>query len=239
MSKLIILEIQKIKGNFVLKLFVEWIILLALSLGFVALIYYSADFISQMPTPGLSEETLPEIMNFKDTEQIKILSGAIVSGIFIIYGSINYARFVVKDFAKNTLMQFYSYPVSRVKLMYAKIGLAALITITSMVIIRIIVNLVMLALIPELQYSGIEWLEIVTSALALALMAHIAMVVGIWRKSSIATVVTGFFLASFTQGNLGTITMYEYQFLPYIFALIGVGLAYFFVSKQKQYEFFN
>ncbi len=95
MSKLIILEIQKIKGNFVLKLFVEWIILLALSLGFVALIYYSADFISQMPTPGLSEETLPEIMNFKDTEQIKILSGAIVSGIFIIYGSINYARFVV------------------------------------------------------------------------------------------------------------------------------------------------
>ncbi|WZU01934.1 hypothetical protein MGH68_02205 [Erysipelothrix sp. D19-032] len=74
MSKLIILEIQKIKGNFVLKLFVEWIILLALSLGFVALIYYSADFISQMPTPGLSEETLPEIMNFKDTEQIKILS---------------------------------------------------------------------------------------------------------------------------------------------------------------------
>ncbi|WZU01935.1 hypothetical protein MGH68_02210 [Erysipelothrix sp. D19-032] len=123
--------------------------------------------------------------------------------------------------------------------MYAKIGLVALITITSMVIIRIIVNLVMSALIPELQYSGIEWLEIVTSALALALMAHIAMVVGIWRKSSIATVVTGFFLASFTQGNLGTITMYEYQFLPYIFALIGVGLAYFFVSKQKQYEFFN
>ncbi|QIK70799.1 hypothetical protein G7062_11060 [Erysipelothrix sp. HDW6C] len=239
MLKLMTLELKKKKSNPMIKLALNWLLVTGLCLGMVILIYNTDDLLSVLPSPGLSESMIQDTLQFQSFVGIKTISDAIIALAFIIYAGVNYGRFVVNDFASSRMELMYTYPVSRVKIMYAKIGVAAIVTCVSMILTKGVIYGFLAITVPSAHFTLINVLEIFTSAIAVTFMGQIAMAVGIWRKSVITTVVTAFLLAVFTQGNIGSVALYDFPIIPYIFAVIGVIVSYLFVARQKHYEFFN
>lgn len=163
---------------------------------------------------------------------------------FIIYAAVNYAKYVVKGIKTKELQEMFLYPISRTKILYSKVLLGFLFTIIGYIIVKV----ALLVIFGVLGHSELltVWtlIQTVADAAVIGLLGLVGMLIGIWRKSTITTIVSGIIAGAILFGqtsiNFTTHTMFtlaSVPFLLYVLALV-VGVATFYtLNKLKDQDF--
>lgn len=229
MQKLIKLEIKKHKviGYWKAVLIINvFITALTCSIGFIEPIVGESDF----------GGSVFDLMTF---------NSILTSAIFIVFSAVVLARIVIEEYRNKTIQLLFTYPISRKKLMQAKLILVFSVTVISVVFSSITQYLALSVLNPWLNLSSeiitpVAMLEalpkIILSALAVAGIGLIPLFFGMLNKSTITTIICGVVMASILNSNAGG-DSYLLQFavvqLLLSFAGIVIGILSYYKIDQK------
>lgn len=215
MRKLVCLELKRnnMKGYAVAS---------CISCAVLLMFIYFVSYVAQVES-GVHE------MQFQNYTNIFRFTGTISLIIFSIMSAVMYAHFVIEEYSGKKAALLFSYPVSRKKILLAKLLLVFAFTSLSMLICTVIPYLVFgltesVAPIVAQDTMTAELLTDTIKILAVAVFAVggigiAAMRVGFIKKSVPATLITAFLL-SVTYGNAALST----NTLLSGFAMSGVGL---------------
>ena len=135
-----------------------------------------------------------------------VLVDVLIKGIFMIWQSVLISSVIVDEFKTKTMMQLYTYPVKKSAIIGSKIMLIVMImTVFSLVTQAIQHGLFSGAslVLPSLEYSlGLQdIIEVVLTTPLAVMLGMIPLTVGLWMKSTLAPVVTSFFMIAVLGGG--------------------------------------
>ncbi|WP_214627837.1 ABC transporter permease [Paenibacillus agaridevorans] len=219
MLNLIKLELRKghLKGY-------AWGSLLAYGIiaGFLALIYFTEGPISEEPIFA----SYPDML-----EMIDVL----VRATFIIYGAALLSKLVISEFRDKTMGLLFAYPVSRKKLMYAKLSIVFIWTFTNVVIANVLVDTIFLIINENMGYVDDQWsnsllyehgLTILMQAIGAAGISLLPLLFGMRKKSVVATIVSAVLIVMLVASNNMGFTLSSIIAIPLSLSAIGVLLAF-------------
>jgi ABC-type transport system involved in multi-copper enzyme maturation permease subunit len=168
-----------------------------------------------------------------DTYEMALSSvGSYVRITFIIFSSVLMARMVIDEYRNKTITVLFTYPIQRKKLLVAKLLLVSLLTFFVVLISNLLVAALFLimdayhhylpqALTTEMILS--EAARIVIFAVGFTGLSLFPFIVGMFRKSVPATIITSFVVSiGFSGANLG-----NHWISGSVIALVILGLGCF------------
>ncbi|MDO7906269.1 ABC transporter permease [Paenibacillus sp. JX-17] len=219
MLHLIKLELKKGK----LKGFM-WGPLLAYAIiaGFMALLYFVDGDNPADPPFHTLEEMLQAVDLF-------------VRATFVIYAGAFIARLIISEFRDKTMALLFAYPVSRQKLISAKLLLVLVWTFTNVLIANLLIDALFIAInssvghvqetfTSDLLYS--QGLYVLLQAAGAAGMSLLPLVVGLRRKSVTATLVSSIFIVMVVCSNNGGFSLSSIIAVPLSLGALGILVTY-------------
>lgn len=191
-------------------------------------------------------ETGEREMQFQDYTNIFLITGVVGVMIFSTMSAIMYSRFVINEYSGKRVALLFSYPVSRKKILLAKlllvfgfISVAMSIGITVPYIIFSITELVSPIVVQDDMELGlvINMIRVLkTAVLAVGAIGLIAMRIGFIKKSVPTTIVMSFILASIV-GNVMVVTLGNSILSIVIIAvsLISAGIVIVELTQKIKY----
>ncbi|RJE87527.1 ABC transporter permease [Paenibacillus sp. 1011MAR3C5] len=175
-------------------------------LGFLLLIY-----MVEGPT---QEEPI-----FQSNADMLSLIDTLIRATFIIYASVLLSKLVIGEFQNKTMALLFAYPVSRKKLLTAKLSMVFVWTLANVIIANFVIGTIFLtinanlAYVPDTITSELlinHGTSIITNAIAAAGMSLLPLTIGMRKKSVPSTIVTAVLLVMLVCSNnmgfsLGTI----------------------------------
>lgn len=241
MLKLIRLELYKNGKSHIWRAFLSLIIVAIACTSFCALILYDSanDMTGKLLDTASSALGSIDLAELHDAVAIVHESNYIttsliqlVSIFFVIFAGANYASYVVADFKNRQIEQMYIYPVPRGKVLLAKILTASMLTFLGAALASLL-NIIAMRLITDITVSGSFILQAILASLTIPLLGLFGMLVGLWRKSVVATIVTSIILVTVTSGNFGTFSLSNFPVIGYTLALIGLIATIVLIKKLK------
>ncbi|GAA0180113.1 ABC transporter permease [Clostridium sediminicola] len=218
MLNLIKLELKKfkIKGNIFAALICNVSIL-----GLLCLIFFV--------------ERAERATTFNNYEALFGILGSIVNATFIIFAGVLISKFVIEEYKNKTIYLLFNYPISRKKLIIAKLIIISVFTFSFIVIsnllvfscfylIQIVTHTTLEELTFKLFLSGFT--GVITSALANSMICLIPLYFGLRKKSTPVTIISSFLVASFLNSNNGGFTLSSIIAIPIAFMVIGIIIVY-------------
>lgn len=221
MLKLIKLEIKK--SNFK-KHILSYIITMLCIIGFCGLIGSLADD---------GERT------FNTAKDIMVAGNLFIRITFTIFAGVLLGGMVIGEYKNSTINLMFTYPISRKKIMSAKLIIVFVFTFVAIVVGNILYFMAMSGInmvthmIPEpitistlfLQFPSIFFSALVTSGLSL-----ISLYFGMRKKSVTTTVVASVVLGFLLNGQFGDTSesmasLYSIAVVPIILCICGIGIA--------------
>lgn len=158
-----------------------------------------------------------------------------VRATFIIYASVLIAKFVIEEYKNKTMSLMFSYPISRKKLIAAKLIIVSSWTFLAIILSNILITGV-LVLVNNyvgnirgtletdllLEHGG----RLLLNTVAAAGLSLIPLFFGMWKKSVPATIVSAIVMVSIFSSNTDGFSLYSYIYVPIILAVIGILIAY-------------
>ncbi|MGG1634567.1 ABC transporter permease [Paenibacillus sp. NRS-1760] len=206
------------------------LIAFAVIAGFSTLFY----FVERIES--ISEVNVSEVGSvFESYANMFFMNDTLVRATFIIYASVLLAKLVISEYQNKTMSLLFTYPVSRKKLIFAKLIMVAVWAFTCIIIANALLTGYILLLnsifgyIDEaitIQLLGSQALNVVIQAIGAAGMSLLPLVFGLWRKSVPATVVSSILVVSIVCSNTQGFTLSSIVAIPLVLAAVGVLLAY-------------
>lgn len=238
MLKLMNLELTRVKKKKLLGIFIE-ILIIAIAIGSLLYLTYNMNDMFAMIEQASPAEKI-ELMADMAEMQADFDEGGVITILlaipFLIYSAINYSRFVVKDYEKGWLKEIFTYPISRKKMMFSKILLALLISSLGMLLASVLVIAVM-SQISSIIFTSIIIKQVLITAILTPFIALIPLLIGVWRKSSIATIITSVVMTLVLQSNTGSFSLQSFPIINYSLALIGIVGTILYFAKINGYDF--
>ncbi|WP_256700604.1 ABC transporter permease [Paenibacillus sp. P46E] len=162
---------------------------------------------------------------------------------FIIFASVVLSKLVIEEYKNNTITLLFMYPISRKKLMAAKIIIVFLFTVVSIFVSDILLNAVLVGInsfthvIPgsfDLNIIPSELIRISTDAVYAAGIGLIPLFIGMRKKSVPATIVTAVLVVSLISSGFGNFRMGNQVGVSLALALVGAGIAYLSIRNIEQ-----
>lgn len=159
---------------------------------------------------------------------------------FVIYASVLIAKFVIEEYKSKTISVLFSYPISRKKLIAAKLVIIFVFTLGALLISNLIVTAAFLyiseqfALVTEpidadrIREHAIYALFQSVSAAGVSL---IPMFFGMMKKSVPVTIVSSVLIVSVLSSNNAGFSLSSIIAIPIAFGCIGILLAWLSVRK--------
>ncbi|MHA7962927.1 ABC transporter permease [Paenibacillus sp. CAU 1782] len=228
MLSLMRLEMQKMK----FKPFSLGFLIVTAAIAGLSLLPYFAEAMGEMP----------EFQNF---EQLFAMIGTFVRMAFIVYGGTLISRFVISEYRNKTISVLFMYPVSRKKLLSAKLLLVVLWTFCAIVISTALITGLFVILdrqvgnIPEALTSSQlaeHAIQTILHGAAAACMSLISLFFGMMKKSVPATIVSATIIGAIVNSNSGDFTLSSVLAVPLTLAAIGLGIAWLAISKVDQVD---
>ena len=226
MIKLINLEIRKFKlmnyGKGVL----------GANLGFIL-------FISIVYFLNKVEEEIP----FDNFEMATTIIGAVVSATFIIFASVILAKLVIDEYKNKSIDLMFTYPISRKKIMTAKLIIVIVFTFTTVLFSTLFLQ--GLVYIMDVTFDILpgdltiqDFIQSVWKsffiALAAAGLSLIPLLFGMLRKSSSATIVSSIFLVTLTSSVSNNFTFFSVMTVSFLLALLGIIIGWLSIRNVEQ-----
>jgi ABC-type transport system involved in multi-copper enzyme maturation permease subunit len=199
--------------------------------------------ITGLSFPLYFSEALGEIPEFGTYEQLFAMIGTFTRVAFVVYGGTLISRLVISEYKSKTISVLFMYPVSRKKLLSAKLLLVVLWTFSAIVVSTALITSFFLILdrqvgnIPEAltQSQLVEHaIQTVVHAAASACMCLISLFFGMRKKSVPVTIVSATVIAAIVNSNNGDFTLSSIVAVPLTLAAIGLGIAWLTISKVDQ-----
>ncbi|OKP88800.1 hypothetical protein A3844_06625 [Paenibacillus helianthi] len=166
-----------------------------------------------------------------------------VKATFLVFASVVLSKLVIEEYKNNTITLLFMYPISRKKLMAAKIIIVFLFTVVSIFVSDILLNAVLVGInsfthvIPgslDLNIIPSELIRISTDAVYAAGIGLIPLFIGMRKKSVPATIVTAVLLVSLISSGTNDFQMGNQVGVSLALALVGIGIAYLSIRNIEQ-----
>ncbi|MTI68550.1 MAG: ABC transporter permease [Firmicutes bacterium] len=160
---------------------------------------------------------------------------AIINVTFIVFSGVLISSLIIGEFKSKTVNVLFSYPISRQKLILAKLLIVIMFTFISIIFSNIIIVLgvsLIQKLYPVLQINLFlkmfiyNFSGVITSAIFTSIMSIIPLYFGLRKKSVSTTIVTSILLATITNSSGGAISLSSIVIIPIVLSILGVILIY-------------
>ena len=246
MFKLMKLELEKKGGNELLKHGIAIFCMGLACFGLLFLMFQIETIVRWFASLDLAstKDILEAQLESGQLTDKMALVNTLMGLTFIIYGAVNYAKYVVKGIKTKELQEMFLYPISRTKILYSKVLLGFLFTAIGYIIVKVL----LLVIFGLLGFSELltVWtlIQTVVDAAVIGLLGLVGMLIGIWRKSTITTIVSGILAGAILFGqtniNFTTNTMFTLASVPFLLYVLAfvVGIAtYYTLNKLKDQDF--
>ena len=229
MLKLIKLELKKNKFNG------SWLGILIANLcimGLVALMYFDP-------------ETLENELVFIDFADAFSAIDTFVRATFIIYASVLIAKFVIEEYKNKTMSLMFSYPISRKKLIAAKLTIIFTWTFLTITLSNVVISGVLVLVNNYFGYipgtlemdTVINYvLKMLLNTVSAAGLSLIPLFFGMWKKSVPGTIVSAVLIVSIFSSSSGGFSLYSIIAVPIILAAIGILVAYLSIRNVDKVD---
>ncbi|SFP96406.1 hypothetical protein SAMN05421670_0454 [Psychrobacillus psychrotolerans] len=226
MIKLINLEIKKFK------LIKYWKGVLGANLGFVI-------FIGMVYFLNKVEEEIP----FENFEMASTIISAVVSATFIIFASVILAKLVIDEYKNKSIDLMFTYPISRKKIMSAKLIIVMVFTFMTVLFSTLFLNglVYIMDVTFDILPGDISIQELINSvwksffiAFAAAGLSLIPLLIGMLRKSSSATIVSSIFLVTLTSSVSNNFTFSSVMTVSISLALLGIIIGWLSIRNVEK-----
>lgn len=155
--------------------------------------------------------------------------------VFIIFGSVLIAKFIIGEFKYKTITVAFMYPINRKKLIASKLGIVVLFTFSAIIFSTIFITAIFsvvssyFQLLPDVvTFSSViqRIPAVVMNAVSASCIALIPLYFGMRKYSIPATIVSSILIAMVVSSNSGNFTLYDIIFIPITLAIIGISVAY-------------
>ncbi|MEK5235939.1 ABC transporter permease [Paenibacillus sp. FSL L8-0470] len=167
----------------------------------------------------------------------------LVKATFVVFASVVLSKLVIEEYKNNTITLLFMYPISRKKLLGAKIIIVFLFTLLSIFVSDVLISALLIGLnsfthaIPgQLDLAVIpgEMIQIGADAVYAAGIGLIPLYIGMRKKSVPATIVTAVLLVSMIASNLSEFQPGYLVGLSIFLSLLGVVIAYLSIRNIEQ-----
>ncbi|MEK3953850.1 ABC transporter permease [Psychrobacillus sp. FSL K6-1464] len=226
MIKLINLEIKKFK------LMKYWKGVLGANLGFII-------FIGMVYFLKKVEEEIP----FDNFEMASTIISAVVSATFIIFASVILAKLVIDEYKNKSIDLMFTYPISRKKIMSAKLIIVMVFTFMTVLFSTLFLNglVYIMDVTFDILPGDISIQELINSvwksffiAFAAAGLSLIPLLIGMLRKSSSATIVSSIFLVTLTSSVSNNFTFSSVMTVSISLALLGIIIGWLSIRNVEK-----
>lgn len=158
---------------------------------------------------------------------------------YMVFTGVMIAAYIVGAYEKKTINLMFSYPISRGKIILAKVLAVWIFDFAAMVISK---ALLYGGLLLTRSLTGINaesllilepsfWADVVLSSAAMVSISFIALPIGMKWKSSKATIVAAVIIVCFTQGQIGSMTLVNN--MTFYAVLFAVAAAFVWLSVWR------
>lgn len=229
MLKLMKLELKKNKFNG------SWLGILIANLcimGLVALMYFDSG-------------SLENELMFRDYAEAFAAVDTFVRATFVIYASVLIAKFVIEEYKNKTMSLMFSYPISRKKLIAAKLTIIFIWTFLTITFSNLLISSVLALVNNHFGYipgtlevdTVIHYvLRMFLNTVSAAGLSLIPLFFGMWKKSVPGTIVSSVLIVSIFTSNTGGFSLYSIIAVPIILAAIGILVAYLSIRNVDKVD---
>jgi len=173
--------------------------------------------------------------DFSSYQEVLGIIDSFVRATFIIFAGALIAKLVIGEFKNKTITTLFMYPISRKKLLAAKLAIVIIFTFSWIIISNVFITTVYCwisvnyQLIPDtltaslLQERGIS---VLMNAVAASGMALIPLYFGMRKYSIPATIISSILIVMIVANNTGGFSLNDIIIIPISLALIGLTVAY-------------
>lgn len=158
-----------------------------------------------------------------------------VKAAYIIFASVIISKLVIDEYKNNTITLLFMYPISRKKLMTAKIMIVFIFTFLAIIVSDIVIGAILLVINSFANFTpGELTLHMITSELIklganafyAAGIALIPLYFGMKKKSVPATIVSAVLVTSLISGGFDQARLGNLAAVSISLGLLGAGIAY-------------
>lgn len=158
-----------------------------------------------------------------------------VKAAYIIFASVIISKLVIDEYKNNTITLLFMYPISRKKLMTAKIMIVFIFTFLAIIVSDIVIGAILLGINSFANFTpGELTLHMITSELIklganafyAAGIALIPLYFGMKKKSVPATIVSAVLVTSLISGGFDQARLGNLAAVSISLGLLGAGIAY-------------
>ncbi|WP_340009552.1 ABC transporter permease [Paenibacillus sp. FSL K6-0276] len=158
-----------------------------------------------------------------------------VKAAYLIFASVIISKLIIDEYKNNTITLLFMYPISRKKLMTAKIMIVFIFTFVSIIVSSIVIGAILLGInyfvnIVQgeltLHLITTELIKTVASAFYAAGIALIPLYFGMKKKSVPATIVSAVLVTSLISGGFDQARLGNLAAVSISLGLLGAGIAF-------------
>ncbi|MRN53131.1 ABC transporter permease [Paenibacillus monticola] len=163
-----------------------------------------------------------------------------VKSTYIIFAAILLSKLVIEEYKNNTITLLFMYPISRKKLITAKLIIVFLFTLVNIVVAEIVIGGILVGInhyvnvVPgQLTWSmlSVELVKVGTSAVYAAGIGLIPLFFGMRKKSVPTTIVAAVLLVSLISSGFDEFRLGNMAAVSIVLAVVGMGVAYLSIRK--------
>jgi len=176
-----------------------------------------------------------ESVNFvMQLSEMNILIGSIVRATFVIFAAVLIAKLIIEEYRDRTITVLFTYPISRKKLMAAKLTLIGFLTFITIVFSNVFVLAIFhiinqfVQIFPDTM-TGALWVEelsrVVSFGLATAGTSLVPLYFGMRKKSVPATIISSIIIVAVISQHNDLYSVATIIYIPSVLAVIGIAIA--------------
>ncbi|MEC0712135.1 ABC transporter permease [Bacillus haynesii] len=212
--------------------------------------YYKGAVIANLCILGLlcligsEEKNLPQAkMSMADAASMLLFIGIFVRSVFIVFAGVLISKLVIGEYKNRTITVMFTYPVSRKKLMAAKLLLTGGLTFLTMIVSELILAFIFSQLNDVYQFSpekltmhdvGNEIGSMLIYAASSTGLSLIPLYFGMRKQSVPATIVTSCILTTLIGQQSDEFSLASIIYIPISLALVGIAIAFWSIRKIDQ-----
>ena len=241
MLSLIKIELNKVSKS---KLFLAWLCTLFIVLGITAIIIMGLGTDNKLGEFTGQESNLIRITGKWEGWAIvaSLFSSLFTKAAFLIFESYLLSTFIIDEFKRRTIFQLFSYPISKIKLLWGKIISVILIAFIAHFSAHLVIQLFIrfMAVVTESSYipGANQLINLAGVTFGTVLIGLLPFVLGMIKHSTAITMLTGLGLAALlsnvTPGNLTNNFVDNSLFLLFtsLISLIIVSFSIYNISRE-------
>lgn len=184
-------------------------------------------------------------VDFENYQEAFSVIDSFVRATFIIFAATLIAKLIIGEFKNKTISTLFLYPISRKKLIAAKLAIIVLFTFFSIVISNMFVTTIFCfisesyQLIPDTLTASIikqHISPVFMNAIAASGMSLIPLYFGMRKHSIPTTIISSILIVMVVSSNNGGFSLNDIIVIPVSLALIGISIAYLAIRNIENVD---